>query len=104
MTRITRLLAWSTAAAGLFAQAPRYLGIDPHIDTAQRILAVVAGLLMIGISRNRPRSPSQVMHSASRSVSSATPTTIAPLMKVSITGPRFLRRKKWHETRHFARY
>src|ERR1700681_3686626 len=38
MTRITRLLAWSTAAAGLFAQAPRYLGIDTHIDTAQRIL------------------------------------------------------------------
>jgi len=38
MTRITRLLAWSTAAAALFAQAPRYLGIDTHIDTAQRIL------------------------------------------------------------------
>jgi membrane dipeptidase len=38
MTRITRLLACSTAAAALFAQAPRYLGIDTHIDTAQRIL------------------------------------------------------------------
>jgi membrane dipeptidase len=38
MTRITRLLAWFTAAAGLFAQAPHYLGIDTHIDTAQRIL------------------------------------------------------------------
>src|ERR1700680_2736284 len=38
MTRITRLLAWFTAAAGLFGQAPRYLGIDNPIDTAQRIL------------------------------------------------------------------
>ena len=38
MTRISRLLACFAAAAGLFAQAPRYLGIDTHIDTAQRIL------------------------------------------------------------------
>src|SRR3984893_7136412 len=38
MTRITLLLAWSTASAVLFAQAPRYLGIDTHIHTEHRIL------------------------------------------------------------------
>ena len=38
MTRTTCLLALATAASALFAQAPRYLGIDTHIDTAQRIL------------------------------------------------------------------
>src|SRR5579864_4005088 len=38
MTRITLLLSLLTAASALFAQAPRYLGIDTHIDTAQRVL------------------------------------------------------------------
>ncbi|HWY48252.1 MAG TPA: dipeptidase [Bryobacteraceae bacterium] len=38
MIRTTFLLAIATAAASLFAQAPRYLGIDTHIDTAQRVL------------------------------------------------------------------
>src|ERR1700675_2276839 len=38
MTRTTCLLALATAASALFAQAPRYLSIDTHIDTAQRIL------------------------------------------------------------------
>ena len=38
MTRNTCLLALATGASALFAQAPRYLGIDTHIDTAQRIL------------------------------------------------------------------
>src|SRR5260370_20445190 len=38
MTRTTRLLALLTAASAVFAQAPRYLGIDTHIDTAQRIM------------------------------------------------------------------
>ena len=59
--------------------------------------------LVTGISRNRPCSPSQVMHSASRNESSAPSITIAPLMKVSIAGPRFPRGKKWHEARQFAR-
>src|SRR5438270_188848 len=36
MTRITRLLAWSTAAAGLFAQAPHYLGIAAQTPTQSR--------------------------------------------------------------------
>src|ERR1700726_4783051 len=38
MTRATFLLAIATSASSLFAQAPHYLGIDTHIDTAQRIL------------------------------------------------------------------
>jgi membrane dipeptidase len=38
MTRTTCLLALATASSALFAQAPRYLGIDTHIDTAQRVL------------------------------------------------------------------
>src|ERR1700731_2222974 len=38
MIRTTFLLAMATAASSLFAQAPRYLGIDTHIDTAQRVL------------------------------------------------------------------
>src|SRR6202023_2404183 len=38
MTRATFLLAIATSASSLFAQAPHYLGIDAHIDTAQRIL------------------------------------------------------------------
>jgi len=38
MTRTGNLLTLLTAASGLFAQAPRYLGIDTHIDTAQRVL------------------------------------------------------------------
>src|SRR6266478_4857477 len=38
MTRNARLSALLTLAAALFAQAPRYLGIDTHIDTVQRIL------------------------------------------------------------------
>jgi membrane dipeptidase len=38
MTRTIFLLAIATAASSLFAQAPRYLGIDTHIDTAQRVL------------------------------------------------------------------
>jgi membrane dipeptidase len=38
MIRTTYLLALVTAAPALFAQAPRYLGIDTHIDTAQRVL------------------------------------------------------------------
>jgi membrane dipeptidase len=38
MIRTIRLSVLTAAAAALFAQAPRYLGIDTHIDTAQRIL------------------------------------------------------------------
>src|SRR3984893_7723247 len=38
MIRTTFLLAMATAASSLVAQAPRYLGIDTHIDTAQRVL------------------------------------------------------------------
>ena len=38
MTRITRPLVWLSVASALFAQAPRYIGIDTHIDTAQRIM------------------------------------------------------------------
>ena len=38
MIRTTFLLAMAMAASSLFAQAPRYLGIDTHIDTAQRVL------------------------------------------------------------------
>ena len=38
MIRTSNLLALITAASSLFGQAPRYLGIDTHIDTAQRVL------------------------------------------------------------------
>ena len=38
MTRSIRLTALLTVAIAVFAQAPKYLGIDTHIDTAQRIL------------------------------------------------------------------
>src|SRR5579872_5626024 len=38
MNRTTRLAALLAAASLLFAQTPRYLGIDTHIDTAQRVL------------------------------------------------------------------
>src|SRR5580692_1599425 len=38
MIRTSNLFALITAATSLFGQAPRYLGIDTHIDTAQRVL------------------------------------------------------------------
>jgi len=38
MTWTTCLFALVIAAPALFAQTPRYLGIDTHIDTAQRVL------------------------------------------------------------------
>jgi membrane dipeptidase len=38
MIRTSNLLALITATSSLFGQAPRYLGIDTHIDTAQRVL------------------------------------------------------------------
>src|SRR5690349_1877246 len=38
MTRISRLFVLFAAVSAVVAQAPRYLGIDTHIDTAQRIM------------------------------------------------------------------
>jgi membrane dipeptidase len=38
MTRTFHLLTLLTMAVALFAQAPKYLGIDGHIDTVQRVL------------------------------------------------------------------
>ena len=61
-----------------------------------------AGLLVAGISRNRPRNPIQVIQSANRNESSARLDHHRSTHEGLHRGPRFPRGKKWHDARQFS--